>query len=42
MLLGIRFARRKSDFLFQGTEKQSNELPQDVVTSTFDTGRVGT
>ena len=31
----------KAFFLFQGTEKQANELPQDVVTSMFDTGRVG-
>ncbi|MEH7383945.1 hypothetical protein V7147_00835 [Bacillus sp. JJ1521] len=31
----------KSGFLFQGTEKQANELPQDVETSTFDTGRIG-
>ncbi len=41
MLQRIRFARRKSDILFLGTEKQANELPQEVVTSTFDTGRVG-
>ncbi|GIN73268.1 hypothetical protein J14TS2_37430 [Bacillus sp. J14TS2] len=26
---------------FRTAEKQANELPRDVVTSTFDTGRVG-
>ncbi|GIN59083.1 hypothetical protein J8TS2_34020 [Lederbergia ruris] len=33
-----RPVRRK----FEAAQKQANELPQDVVISTFDTGRVGT
>ncbi len=41
LLLRIRIARRKSGFLFRGTASLANELPQEVVTSMFDTGSVG-